>query len=245
MRRRGFTLIELLIVIAIIAILAALLFPIMMRAKESARMAICTNNLRQIGLAISGYAESWNGTCPTVGNIWMINNPSYRNDIRGRTILPKVLRPYVRNVGVFQCPTKPDERLWPGLLRHSDGSDAIWSIDGGMWKWTTYTTIAWLHARGDGHEDTYWAHLPLHIRQSGQPVEYVNLDNFDYVRRLNSTRSKTVILACIASGWKFWANGQFPNDHVPGNHGNDGDKALVLFADLHVFTAPWNAVGYF
>lgn len=245
MFRRGFTLIELLVVIAIVAILAALMFPIMMRAKENARISSCTSNLRQIGVGITSYAESWQGRCPTVGNIWMVNHPSYRFDIRQQTVLPRVLHPYMRNVGAFQCSSRPDSKLWPGLLKHTDGSDAIWSIDKGNWKWTTYTTSAWLRRQGTGHEETYWAHLPLYICQSGQPVEAVNLDAFAYGTRLNSTRTKTIIIACIASGWKFWANGQFPNDHVPGNHGNDGDTALVLFADLHVRTAPWHAVGYF
>lgn len=245
MHSKGFTLIELLVVIAIIAILAALLFPIMLRAKENARIATCTSNLRQIGVAVTGYAESWNNMCPTVGNIWMINHPSYKHDVRAKTILPKVLGPFIKSVDVFKCPSKPDQKLWAGLTKHSDGADAIWSVDNGTWKWTTYTTSAWLRVRGDGHEETYWAHLPMYICQGGQPVQTVNFDSFDYAGRLKSTRTKTVVLACISGGWKFWANGQYPNNHVPGNHGNDGDETIVLFADMHVRTAPWQNVGYF
>ena len=62
--RRGFTLIELLVVVAIIAILAAILFPVFAKAREKARQSQCHSNLNLIGRGLASYAADFDGAMP-------------------------------------------------------------------------------------------------------------------------------------------------------------------------------------
>ena len=64
MQRKSFTMVELLVVIGIIGLLAAMLFPVLKKVKMNAQKSGCVNNLHQIGLAVQTYVNEYNGYLP-------------------------------------------------------------------------------------------------------------------------------------------------------------------------------------
>jgi len=98
-RRSGFTLIELLVVISIIAILAAILFPVFSRARETARKSSCASNLRQIGLALQQYTQDADDRLPLLQDTPVEGGS-------GITFV-EALGPYTKNAQMFVCPSGP------------------------------------------------------------------------------------------------------------------------------------------
>ncbi len=110
--RRGFTLIELLVVVSIIALLTAILLPVFFSVRGKARQTACVSNLRQIGLAISLYAQDSDdlypaGTDPsdvdTNPNIWA--STAYYSQVQTMPPLVDILAPYIRNQELWHCPS--------------------------------------------------------------------------------------------------------------------------------------------
>ena len=112
-RRRAFTLVELLVVVAIVAVLAALLLPAIVRAKHSAHAAKCISNLRQLGLAAQMYFDDHDGApfpyrlYATNGGViywfgWLQNGAEGTRDFDARQ---GPLYEYVNGLGIEICPT--------------------------------------------------------------------------------------------------------------------------------------------
>ena len=104
MKKNGFTLIELLIVIAIIAILAAILFPVFARARENARRSSCQSNLKQIGLGLLQYVSDNDKTMPFVSVGQVARNGS--DDVYEGYVWKDAIYPYVKSEQLFNCPSQ-------------------------------------------------------------------------------------------------------------------------------------------
>lgn len=105
--KKGFTLIELLVVISIIALLAAILFPVFSRARENARRSSCQSNLKQIGLGLLQYSQDYDETTTAAfygslgGNSASTSTTNYK--------WMDAIYPYVKSEQIFNCPSNTVE----------------------------------------------------------------------------------------------------------------------------------------
>lgn len=136
MARRGFTLIELLIVVTIIAILAAILFPVFSRARDAAKKSQCTSNLRQAGFAFALYLDSYDDRLPDRRDLkvslgyrpWTSWPPS--DPRAGWAAI--VTEPYAREEGIWSCASLVGSTLGEAVQTRQDspsGATRYW-----MWR---------------------------------------------------------------------------------------------------------------
>jgi len=130
-RRGGFTLIELLVVIAIIGVLVSLLLPAVQQAREAARRTQCKNNLKQIGLALHSYHDTFHRLPISQGMALNAANQNFLQRTWARSILPYIDQANIYNqwnwslghaagtnraltgtpISVYKCPSSPADTI--------------------------------------------------------------------------------------------------------------------------------------
>jgi prepilin-type N-terminal cleavage/methylation domain-containing protein/prepilin-type processing-associated H-X9-DG protein len=204
--KSAFTLIELLVVVAIIAILAAILFPVFARARENARRSSCQSNLKQIGLGIIQYTQDYDERLP-------------RNDA-GRDLLTWVdtLQPYLKSDQIFVCP--------------SDSSPYQMSVAGSSLRKTSYA-INQIYSSNPS-ENLFEANDANAVPTSLAAIEdssgtIAAGDGKDYYQVYTGAGATTVPTALDANPSTFGEggrSGQFVGRHLGGGN--------FLFLDGHV-----------
>lgn len=143
-RQSAFTLIELLVVIAIIAILVAMLFPVLGRAKEGGRRTHCMNNLRQIGLGIQMYRDDFDNRPP----LYLVNPGRATFGYPGRNE-DYLENGYIGNTNSFICRSDRTRGRIPIDLgwEYFGEFTTSYAYHMGAWQQTTSDGKAWLESQ--------------------------------------------------------------------------------------------------
>jgi prepilin-type N-terminal cleavage/methylation domain-containing protein/prepilin-type processing-associated H-X9-DG protein len=194
--KKGFTLIELLVVIAIIAVLMAILFPALNRAKEQGKRAVCMGNLKQLTLAWIMYADSYNqqlvsGNAGGGGSAWVGKgwHDSYGSgaylplDQQLAAIKSGALWYYVKEENLYKCPTGIRNQL----LTYSiiDSMNGLGRNEGGT-QYKKMTNIKQPAKRivfiDEGYitPDSFAVHYSREVWWDSPPVRHGNGFTFSY-----------------------------------------------------------------
>ena len=109
-RRAAFTLLEILVVMALLATLAAMLFPVFAQVRAKTRETTCLSNLRQIGVGMGLYAQDYDGLYPYGAEVldkntnhWAIYS-DHADEVKAMPYLHDTLMPYLKSKEIWRCP---------------------------------------------------------------------------------------------------------------------------------------------
>ncbi|GIV03180.1 MAG: hypothetical protein KatS3mg015_2010 [Fimbriimonadales bacterium] len=148
MRRRGLTLIELLVVLAIVAILAALLFPVFVKAKRASQQSVCIQNLKQIGGAFALYMQDYDDIWPLgidpadkfTPEIWD-HEPQFRAKIPYLPLMHELLEPYLPTMAVWKCPADHGQDIDDVAFVRLPASPSSYATYGTSYYYRTELTV--------------------------------------------------------------------------------------------------------
>ena len=203
----AFTLIELLVVMAIIAILAAILFPVFAQAKMSAKKTVSLSNLRQIGLAWQMYSNDYDGMLMRVHEAEGTKDVYWWTSWDGSTLRPEegLLTPYIGGKGVQSDPTF-DNKLRTVLDLTGYGYNYFY-LSPSTYSPPDYVEVA----------------VPVNEGQIGSPTETVC---FATCARMNNWSYATPTL----EGSTYLDP---PSNAYPGFHGRSNGVGNILWCDGH------------
>ena len=180
--RRGFTLIELLVVIAIIAVLIALLLPAVQAAREAAGSQ-CTNNLKQMGLAIHNYISS-NQAIPPTQIMWGPATATIPNTGQSQSPHARLL-PYLEQNNIYNSMNWVTSERWGGGADIGNPSPLGGNADCGVSGLINGTATANQIQSFLCPSDTGLANLTYFVFYTGGPQQLVGRHNYPYNSGLN------------------------------------------------------------
>ena len=223
--RRAFTLIELLVIIAIISILAAVLFPVFAQARDKARSTSCLSNLRQIANAYTMYMGDYDGTLPLT------------NHSGGLASWINASQPYIKSRGLYRCP--------------SDGSQTPWAQTDAEWTDTTYPVRrssyflnAWLAGGNNDGASVYGndpaIKNPASVIYVAESVEESKSDHFHPM--CWGTPDPAYAAAPCTAALFAWNATKSETAEIALRRHQDGSN--YAFVDGHVKWAKWSQVYF-